>query len=91
MSSNPKPPDPPKQTQPAKAVEIDKGREEFIERHIDEMIGLLVGAFARTEMSVTHRVGEQSYADDGRFMMQQMRRARALLGKMYDDLKGRAK
>ncbi len=60
-------------------------RDAFIAKHLDELIGLLVGAFAQ-QTKTTHKINEQAWADDGKFMMAQMKRARDLLGRMWDDL-----
>jgi hypothetical protein len=61
-------------------------REAFIEKYLDEVVGLLLASFARSEMT-RHKMATDAWADDGKFMLQQMRRARGLLGRLYDDLK----
>jgi hypothetical protein len=62
-------------------------REAFIDKYLDEMVGLLLSAFA------AERKGAKdddkpvwNDAERGRFMIQQMRRSRNLLGRLYDDL-----
>lgn len=58
----------------------------FIARYLDETVGLLVGAFSHASASRQHKLADDSYAADGKFMIAQMQRARALLGRMWDDL-----
>lgn len=60
-------------------------RDQFIAKHMDEMIGLLVGSFAQKGRT-SHKMGEDSWAEDGKFMIAQMQRAKALLGRIWDDL-----
>ena len=60
-------------------------RDAFIAKHLDELVGLLVGAFGAATKN-QHQANTNSWADDGKFMIAQMKRARELLGKMWDDL-----
>ena len=59
-------------------------REEFITRWQDAWIGLVLGSFAQVERT-GHKMATDSYAEDGKFMLAQMQRGQALLGRMYDD------
>lgn len=70
-------------------------REAFIDRHLDELIGLLLGAFAVQQEAARFADGPHAHerveASKGRFMIGQMRKARTLLGRMYDELEQKSK
>ena len=66
-------------------------KDAFIAKYLDETVGLLVGAFAQHKEGVTHKFGNESWAADGKFMIHQMQRARALLGRIWDDLNQKEK
>ena len=68
-----KPPEPRKPT-----------KDEFVAKHLDELIGLLMTSFHCAE--ATKAGADPDMAARGRAMMAQMRRARELLGRMYADL-----
>jgi len=55
-----------------------KTKEDFVTRWADELTGLLLASFAEAK-----NYGES--AKDGRFMIQQMKRARNLLERIYHD------
>ena len=63
-------------------------RDEFCNKWIDDLTGLLVAAFAEASARPLCGDGGKSDADhtaNGRFMMRQLRRAKELVGRMYDD------
>lgn len=61
-------------------------REAFIAKHLDEMVGLLLAAFAVEQDDKPRERPVFKDAERGRFMIATMQRARAFLGRMYDDL-----
>ncbi len=61
------------------------GRDVFIAKYLDETVGLLIGAFSQVH-GTTHKAAEEHWAADGRFMIGQMKRAKELLGRIFDDL-----
>ncbi len=60
-------------------------KDEFVAKHLNETVGLLLGSFAESEKH-RHKATDETWAADGKFMISQMTRAKALLGRMYDDL-----
>ena len=66
-------------------------KEAFIAKYLDETVGLLIGAFAQAKDGQTHKFGDDSWAADGKFMIHQMQRARALLGRIWEDLNQKEK
>lgn len=60
-------------------------KDAFIAKYLDETIGMLLASFAASE-GTRHKAAEESWAADGKFMMQQMRRAKDLLGRIWDDM-----
>jgi hypothetical protein len=54
-------------------------REEFVEKNMDEMTGLLLSAFRFTD-----KFGNPD--EEGRFLRRTMARARNLLGRLYDEM-----
>lgn len=60
-------------------------KEEFITKYLERQVGLLLGAFGQVERT-SHKAPADEWASDARFMMGQMRRAKAMLETMYDDL-----
>lgn len=59
-------------------------KEEFIDRHTAELIGLIVEAFSVQDAT---RAGEdKDMALRGRMLMAQTRRAKLLLAKLFDEL-----
>lgn len=61
-------------------------REAFIAKYLDETVGLLVGAWGQMKQ---HDAREQSWATDGKFIIAQMTRAKAMLGRIWDDLQAK--
>jgi len=59
----------------------DDARKAFIDRYLDETVGLLIRAFADCRV----QLAEQNDQRIGRAMLQQMRDARKLLGRIFDD------
>ena len=59
-------------------------KDEFIAKFADELTGLLLASFA--QMADRQKVpgDDKSNAADGRFMIQQMRKARDLLARMHE-------
>jgi hypothetical protein len=66
-------------------------KDAFIAKHLDELVGLLVTSFADKEN--TKAGSDPDMAARGRAMLAQMRRARELIGRMWDDTQtnGKAK
>ena len=60
-------------------------KDEFVAKHVDEMVGLLVSSFAYQEN--TKAGTDADMQSRGRMMLAQMRRAKEMLGKMFDDMK----
>jgi hypothetical protein len=60
----------------------DEQRAAFISRYLDPAVGLFVRAYADCRPQLAEKNDERI----GRAMIQQMRDARELLGKMFDDL-----
>ena len=60
-------------------------KETFVAKYLDEMVGLLVGSFSASEQT-SHKMGEAHWAADGKFMIAQMQRAKALLGRMWEEM-----
>jgi hypothetical protein len=60
----------------------EKQRDSFIGRHLDETTGLLMRAFAEARPLLS----EQRDSMVGRAMISQMRAAKELLGRVFDDL-----
>ena len=61
-------------------------KDEFTAKYGDEMTGLLLAAFAQMSSRQKSQVpNDEGYAADGRFVINQMKRARDLLGRMFDD------
>ena len=59
-------------------------KDEFTAKYGDELTGLLLAAFNNVDLG-KHKLSEESFAKDGRFVINQMKRARDLLGRMFDD------
>lgn len=57
----------------------DVTKDEFIAKFGDELTGLLLASFAQAEKS-----GPVDMAENGRFMLNQMRKARGLLVRMHE-------
>jgi hypothetical protein len=60
-------------------------RDEFILKYLDETTGLLLAAYAA--VSATHMREDKAWAETGRTFIFQQRRAKTLLGKIYDELR----
>ena len=58
-------------------------KEVFVAKHLDEMVGLLLGAFGQT-VTTQHKMGDEHFAADGKFMIQQMKRAKDFLGRIWE-------
>jgi hypothetical protein len=58
---------------------MNRTKEDFMAKWADELSGLLLAAFAEEKKGT-------DFSRDGRFMVVQLRRARSLLERMYDDL-----
>lgn len=63
-------------------------KDDFVAKYLDETVGLLLASFSAAEKS--HHIAPDSYAMDGKFFIGQQKRAKALLGRMYDELKPQA-
>lgn len=65
------------------------GKDAFVEKHLDELVGLLVAAFSVQEgvkFAEGQDAEQKAAATKGRFMIGQMRRARTLLGRLWDEM-----
>ncbi len=60
-------------------------RDVFINHHLNELVGLLVASFGRSDKS-NHKLSDQEWAQDGKFIRDQMNRARELLGRAWDSM-----
>lgn len=60
-------------------------KDQFITKHLDELVGLLLASFSRSDKT-SHKMSDDAWASDGKFMMDTMRRAREMLGRMWDSL-----
>ncbi len=59
-------------------------KDQFAQKYLDEMVGLLLIAFSAEENS--RGITETQVAMKGKFMMDTMKRAKLLLARMHDDL-----
>lgn len=60
-------------------------RDEFVAEFIDEFVGLLLRAFARANDG-REFLGPERQAREGRAMIEQMKAAKELLGRIHDRL-----
>lgn len=60
-------------------------KDQFITKHLDELVGLLLHSFSKSDKT-SHRITDEAWASDGKIMMDQMRRGREMLGRMWESL-----
>ncbi len=63
---------------------MNRSREEFIDRYMDEMCGWHMTSLRMNEIDET-KLKTLDYTKTGRFSIEAMKRARALLGKIWDE------
>lgn len=61
-------------------------RDEFTTTWLDEMTGVLLLAFHAEHESIRPMLSDTEMAKTGRFFLHQQRRARSMLGRMWDSM-----